>query len=541
MIKLLKQIWENKYLLLILLLGGVLRFTNLGYSDFQGDEIKALFLPEQGQTVMEFLLDQRKGPLQFLITYLLKFIDPNYINQFLMRLPFAIAGFVAVYFFYKLVREMFNERVAFYSSFFFATNGFLVAFSRIVQYQSFVIMFMLGSLYFLKKKRIYLGLIFWALSILSHYDGVFIFPLAFYFMYEYLYEGKEPIKESKSINKNNLKHFLLSGFISLAMLLVFYIPFGVNIYEDSATQDYWSGRLTGDVSSKLSSSTYLFTVYQPIYVIHIYTLLIVLGIIFVLLHLLFTKTFFITSKLEKIKIYKKYISSLFNKLSKDSFKKSYIVMTTLSILVPLLFMEVLVYIPGTHIYTYLIPLFIYLGFGILLVSDIIKNFLNFKIIKMLFSLGIFIIFAFIFLQTYAVFVDNTQEYPWEEEKFLLWTFPKPTPTYHLSMFGFPYFRDWEGIQNFILSSEHRALAYSTNERTSISRRYVTLTKDANLAGHYIYIINPQTFTNEIGNEKVEYWASKHAPDYVYERNGKELVNIYIMETGGLSEIILKGF
>jgi len=110
-------------------------------------------------------MDQ-KGPVQFIITYLLKFINPNYDNQLLLRLPFALAGLFAVIYFYKFVRINFGKKIAFYSSLFFATNGLLVAFSRIVQYQSFVILFMIASLYYLslaitddryKVKGIYYG------------------------------------------------------------------------------------------------------------------------------------------------------------------------------------------------------------------------------------------------------------------------------------------------------------------------------------------------------------------------------------------------
>jgi len=43
-----KFIKENIHLILVILVAGVLRFVNLGYSDFQGDEIKALYLPDGG-------------------------------------------------------------------------------------------------------------------------------------------------------------------------------------------------------------------------------------------------------------------------------------------------------------------------------------------------------------------------------------------------------------------------------------------------------------------------------------------------------------
>lgn len=37
-----------------------LRLINLGYSNYQGDEIKALYRPQADQSMIDFLLNQRK-------------------------------------------------------------------------------------------------------------------------------------------------------------------------------------------------------------------------------------------------------------------------------------------------------------------------------------------------------------------------------------------------------------------------------------------------------------------------------------------------
>ncbi|HOS88604.1 MAG TPA: glycosyl transferase family 39, partial [bacterium] len=99
-----KHIKENLEIIVVFLLSSFLRLVNLGYSDYQGDEIKAFYLPKSGQSLRSFLIDQKKGPVQFLITYIIKFFDPLYENQFFTRLPFAIAGIFAVVFFYKFVK-----------------------------------------------------------------------------------------------------------------------------------------------------------------------------------------------------------------------------------------------------------------------------------------------------------------------------------------------------------------------------------------------------------------------------------------------------
>lgn len=522
----------NRYygaLTLLVILAAVLRFVNLGYSDYQGDEIKALFLPTQGQSIWDFLLAQRKGPLQFFITFLLKFIDPSYNNEFLVRLPFALAGVISVYFFYKLVKEHFGNRISLYATLFFLTNGFLVAFSRMAQYQSLVIMFMLGALYYFsiaasKKdyeiKGIYLGFIFWAISLLSHYDGVFIAPFAAYLLYNWW-------KVSAFDKKKKLIVLGSAAAISAAILAAFYVPFVLGLTDK--TLDYWEGRLTGEVSGKIASSLYLFSVYQPIYVVHFYKILAGLGGLLALLSFFQNKPF-VKKTVEKFKVMTVYNVKALAAL-------------VLWFVPAFLVMEKLVYIPGTHIYTYLIPLFVILAFGLYLVENVMRGIVGKNIGRSVFIYGMILMFSFIYLQSYMVFVDNKVEYPWREEKFFFWTFPRPNGIYHLSMFGFPYYRNWEGIRDFVRSAtfEPTIAAYSTNERKSLVRYYVNMVKSSEKAGVFIYVKDPQSFTNDITEEKPNYWVSKHDPVYTLSRNGEEIVRVYLMVPGSMKELQEMGY
>lgn len=483
-----------------------LRIVNLGYSDYQGDEIKALFLPEPGESISNFLLDQRKGPTQFIVTSTIKLINPSYTDEFLVRLPFAIAGILAIIFFYKFAELNFNKKIALYASLFLAMNGFLIAFSRIAQYQSFVIFFDTLALYFLslasKKEKweikgIYLGLFSWSLSILSHYDGIFIAPMAFYLIYIWF-------KNSQGISyKSKLKHFVIAGIIASAFIALFYIPF---IFALSiATKDYWKNRLSGG-GEKISSSRYLFSVYHPIYIVHFYTLLSIFG------------TIRIIPSIKDLKI-----------------------MSLLAwIALPLIFLEIIVNIPGTHIFNYLVPLTLLIAFGITLIEETMNKFLGIKLAQILVPIGLAIIFLFMFLQSNAVYVDHSKEYPWENEKFLIWEFHKPTPIFHLSMFGFPYFRQWEEIGKYVTTTENNGY-YSTNERKSIARYFVSYTKSTDDAGHFIYIYNPQSFTDKIVQEKAAYWAEKYDPAKTFFNNGKPVVDIYYMQPGDIETIKILGY
>ncbi len=489
---------KSHYLLLIIIvIAGVLRFTSLGYSDYQGDEIKALFLPNADETTTDFLLDQRKGPVQFLVTMLVSNINPGYDDQFLTRLPFAVASFFAVIFFYKFLELIFGKKIAFFASFFFATNGFLVAFGRIVQYQSFILFFEFLALYMLalaayKSKNqysiisIYLGLAAWSLSILSHYNGVFIAPFAFYYLYKWY-------KTSNYNYKFKLFNFIVAGSISAGLLLAFYIPFLFSIKD--ATLAYWSNRVSGG-DGKISSSYYLFTVYQPIYLVHLYVGLFVLGL------LSFIKKDF-KGQLEKL-------------------------LVLIWGVLPLVFLEVIINLPGTHIFNYLVPGMIIMGFGVNLLLDLMYKVLKIKwLVKGIFSLGVLAVFGFVFIQSYMIYVDHSAEYPWEDEKFFYWDFAKPSASFHLSLFGFPYSRDWEEIRNYIRLNQSSSF-YTTNERDSIARYYVPLVKSGESIGYYVYIYNPQSFTDKIMNERAKQWVDANQPVRTITKDGREVAKIYMI-------------
>lgn len=515
-----KKILEkfNLHLFALIVLSGMLRLFNLGYSDYQGDEIKALYLPEEGEGFFSFILDQRKGPLQFVITYFIKLVDSDYSDRFLARFFFAAAGVIAVYLLYKLVEAHFGKLAAGLASFFLATNGLFVAFSRIVQYQSFVICFSLAALYLFtlslkiqsfRHRGVIWGFVLWAVALLAHYDAVFIAPFALYLLVVWFVRYYETDKKAK-------RTLIFSIILAISIVLAFYIPFVFSISK--STLAYWSGRISGEVSSKVSSSRYLFSVYQPIYIIHFYTIATILGLLYL------------------------YYYSFGVDRPKGKGIKKYLIYLSLGawFLAPLVFMEKMVSIPGTHIYTYLIPLFIIMALGLKGIYELLEQKFSRGVYLWAYQVVLAIVFTFTFLQSYAIFVDNNQEYPWQEEKFLIWTFPKPTPIYHLSLFGFPYYRNWDGIGQFI-KQYAEITYYSTNERKALVRYHIPLDKDTNKAGFYIHVKYPQTFSEAPTNEKSAYWMENYQPIFTLTKNGQDLVRMYIMEPGSLDEILAKGY
>jgi len=475
-----------------------LRLVYLGYSNFQGDEIKAMFRPLPGQNLWQFLMVQRKGPIQFLITYFIKYFDPTYLNHFLLRLPFAIAGILAVYFFFKLVKLHFGKKIALYSSLLFSLNGLLVAFSRIVQYQSFSIMFMLAALYLFslsikkeawKYKGWYVGMLFWGFSMLAHYDGLFALPFVAFVAYKWF-------KRNDDSTKQKLFNLVGASLLGALPVIGFYVP--LLLSASDATLTYWLDRTSGG-TGKVSSSVVTFKLYNPKYIFYIYSSLVVLSVF--------------------------------------KLKKSWPVL--LWMLLPLTLLEGIVNVPGTHIYTYVIPGFILAAFGIKVVAKFVRKIFGKKWARYISAFGLIIFFVFHSLLTHFAFVDHKTEYPWGDKQFFVWTLKKPNPIFHLSVFGFPYYRNWEGIGDFIMSDNNGY--FSTNERKSIPRFYVPLSKDTVEAGHYVSIKHPQSFAQPFLQTKAKYWAQDNDPVWVYKKDSEIMSEIYLMPKGDVDTIKNMGY
>lgn len=476
--------------------GFLLRFVNLGYSDYQGDEIKAFYNPGDFSS-SEFLLNQRKGPNQFLVTAVLKNVTSDYQNRLLTRAPFALSGFLACVVFYLLSKDILGKKAGMIATIFFITNGFLIAFSRIVQYQSFVILFGLLAiyLYLMSRKKsdfkyIYFSFSSLALSFLFHYDAIFFaIPITIWGL-------QDLCKAIKTKDGAFAKHFAVACFMFVILAGLFYVPFALNI--SGKTQEYWAGRLTGSVSAKVSSSMYLFTVYQPIYVIHIYTAA--------------TMLFF--------GVFLKAVIKKEVRLKHNLFP---IIVWTASAVV---FMEILVAIPGTHIYTYLIPMMMLLGWGSANFWNTTKKIVG-KKADYLAIAGLVILTSFLYAQAWWVFVDHSSEYPWQDKKFLVWTLPKPAPTFHLSLFGFPYYRYWQEIGDLV--NNGTVNYYTTNERVSITRYHIKLGKSGESIGYYVYIYSPQTFTDHVTNYRASEWMKSNPPiKSFYSKNGIRNADIYLL-------------
>ncbi|MEJ2599701.1 MAG: glycosyltransferase family 39 protein [Anaerolineales bacterium] len=506
MMQTIKKQWPQKlgYLPVVFLIFTTLwlHLVNLGYSDYQGDEISALPLQGSNQNLIDFLLTQKKGPVQFLVTQLVKFVDPGFSNRFLARLPFALAGILAIYFFYKLVDLHFGKKVALYAALFLSANGLIVGLTRIVQYQGFVMLFSVAALYALslavskeqwRIKGLYIGMLLWALALLSHYDGIFIAPFAAILLYRWYSTNPEIPHETRR------KHLIISSIVAILLLVVFYIPLLFSLSDQAKL--YFSSRLiANDINTSLVSSVTTFRIYNPLIVFYIY---LVLG-----------------------------------NLSLFKFREAYPVLAWF--LFPYQVLDILIYEPGTHIYTYIIPATILLGLGLAALEGWMVKILG-RVGEVVNFGGLVLLFAFITSLSHFIFVDHTPEYPWENRGYLAWMIQLPqVRTTDLWLFGFPYYRHWDEVAAYVKSNSD-IKAYATNEKMSISDFHISLAYDPNKAGYYIYVHNAQSFKDTIANDKVRYWTKNYPPDKVFKNDGRVVVEIYKMPPGDVNEIKAEGY
>jgi len=248
-------------LLVILGLAVGLRMGNLGHSEFQGDEVAVL---HKAASVIEGREDalflHKKGPAEILLA-LDGYALTGRSNEFAARLPFAAS--VAVI--YALGRRWFGRRAGLWAALLWALNGFSLAFGRIVQYQSLVLLF--GGLAVLaldtthgppSRARLALCALFVAMGLWAHTDAVFVLlPLGLLYLWRAI-DGRASVIE---ILRSLCPGLLLGG----ALLALFYVPW-MQHPTFAATGDYLISRGGGQPPyNNLRAALDLFTLYNAIY------------------------------------------------------------------------------------------------------------------------------------------------------------------------------------------------------------------------------------------------------------------------------------
>jgi hypothetical protein len=113
---------------IVLALAAGLRLPNLGYSDFQGDEARALLrAAETIQGYESSLLIHKKGPVEILLPTAIYAVQGS-ITEAQARLPFALANLAGVAAIFALGRRLFGLAGGTVAALLLAVDGYFIGF-----------------------------------------------------------------------------------------------------------------------------------------------------------------------------------------------------------------------------------------------------------------------------------------------------------------------------------------------------------------------------------------------------------------------------
>jgi hypothetical protein len=221
--------WLFAALVSLALVGGFFRFANLGYAEFQGDEARlALRAAEVIQGYENALFVHKKGPTEILLPTAV-YVLGDRLTEVTARLPFAVANVVGLFALFLLGSRLFGPVAGWAAALLLALDGYLIAFGRVVQYQSVVfLMDVLVVLVFVRlwqrpqelSRYLTLAALLLATGLLSHYEAALvIFPVG-YLLWRIWREG--------TTLATLVRAAAIPVVVGGALLAGFYLPFVLN-------------------------------------------------------------------------------------------------------------------------------------------------------------------------------------------------------------------------------------------------------------------------------------------------------------------------
>jgi 4-amino-4-deoxy-L-arabinose transferase-like glycosyltransferase len=233
---------DKAILIGILGLAFFLRFYNIGYSEFTGDEAlvmaKALGIVRAGSYyrktpfldeavnfwTLSIILRHHHPLLE--ITAHIPFLVLFGVTEFVARIPYLLSGLISVLLFYKIAKELFGTIEGHISALLSAITGFFIAYSRYVQFFGIFLLFSLLTAYYAIKfyktnslKDSGFAAFFFGLTLLSHHFGIF---MAIPLVYLILQRWHEHSLENKTL--------VIPLTILLIVILPFFIPWILSSY-----------------------------------------------------------------------------------------------------------------------------------------------------------------------------------------------------------------------------------------------------------------------------------------------------------------------
>lgn len=412
----------------LVLLTLLLRWPNLGYKEFQGDEgvimtrAAAMLTGDDAELFLH-----QKGPVEILLPFLL-WGSGAAVTEFWVRLPFWWASVLLVGVMVWLGARWFSRQVGLLVGLVFVLNGFGVAFSRIVQYQTLVMLWEALALIFADLYReqghryqLWLTAVFLAGGLLAHYDAVLVVPVLVWLVWSRFWP----------LARLDWRGWGLGLLLGGGTLALFYVPFVLNPNFGRTGSYLFSDRLGGSLLSWSGPEVWqMATFYNSLYYVVGLTILVLLAV---------------------------------------GWRNGRRAAAWLYFLVPLFFYLFIVADPRTHVYTFFPGAAVLAALGVARLAE---------------RRGVWLVLAVVGVVTavypYLLFIDTSLERQrsWAELR------PPGYPTTFaepplFGLFGFPYQAGWRAVAGLPLTPP-----IASNEEQEITDVYVgqaarTFCPDAN--------------------------------------------------------------
>lgn len=245
------------YLLLIILLGALLRFYDLGVESFWIDEIYTVHLTSQDLPTLVQNLLMKSDDTPHAVYYLLVhfWVLPSGISEFSIRSLSVVIGVLSIGMMYLVGKQLFDADVGLISAFLMAISEFHIQYSQEARAYSLLVLLTLFSIYYYirmyKTEKPWLWIVivlFNGLLFYTHTSTIFVFAAEYlhYFLYW----------------KRHKNTFIQWGVAQLVFLL-FVIPsvFGIVGSEESVSN--FTGTLAWIAAPSLK--VFISTVYSYIF------------------------------------------------------------------------------------------------------------------------------------------------------------------------------------------------------------------------------------------------------------------------------------
>lgn len=478
----------------VVLLAGAafLRFTNIGYSELHGDEaLVSLRAADVIQGWERALFVHKKGPGEIL-TGTAFYLLTGELTEYAAHLPFAFASWVGVWATYLLGRRWFGPVAGWWAGAMVAVDGYLMAFGRMLQYQSLIFLLTVLSVLVVQRavdqpqrarRYLFTAALLAATGLLYHYEAVIIgIPALWLLVGLWRAQAGSPWIATGQL----LRRLALPLGVGVAILAAFYVPFVLDPEFFRDTYYYiFDYRLAGHTvpdglavivgrSTLYSSSYYFWTLvlltgtglmllYRRLTtpVLHWLCGLLLIG---VLLAMILAPVSFaeLPWRLAPLLVALGVAPAWFGPRVQPGERAAWLWFGVTMIGV-LFFVRK----PGTHVYIFFVPWALVSGWAVGQVWDIVARRWKPTVARAVLAPTMLLLALIFGNYVYQLFVVNQVEVlrTWDENRPAGYWTSYDTPTFE-SIFGFPIRNGWQTVAMLYATGEMQG-RFDTNDRFSM--------------------------------------------------------------------------